>query len=44
MWRLTDDRKVWYEWLVETYIQINGQSVRIGTSDLHSSKNNGCLM
>lgn len=44
MWRQTDDRKVWYEWLVESYIRIGGQRVRLGVSDLHSSKSNGCLM
>ncbi|EMD61482.1 hypothetical protein GGP41_004089 [Bipolaris sorokiniana] len=43
-WRQTDDRKVWYEWLVESYVMINGQRVRLGVSDLHSSKSNGCMM
>ncbi|PVI03847.1 protein arginine N-methyltransferase HSL7 [Periconia macrospinosa] len=44
MWRQTDDRKVWYEWLVESFITLNGQKIRLGVSDLHSSKSNGCLM
>lgn len=43
-WRQTDDRKVWYEWLVESFINIGGQRVRLGVSDLHSSKSNGCMM
>ncbi|OAL50362.1 arginine N-methyltransferas-like protein [Pyrenochaeta sp. DS3sAY3a] len=43
-WRQTDDRKVWYEWLVESYITVNGQRIRLGVSDLHSSKSNGCMM
>ena len=44
MWRQTDDRKVWYEWLAETFITANGQRVRIGVSELHSSKSSGCMM
>jgi protein arginine N-methyltransferase 5 len=44
MWRQTDDRKVWYEWLVESFVTISGRRVRLGISDLHSSKKNGCLM
>lgn len=43
-WRQTDDRKVWYEWLVESYMTVNGQRIRLGVSDLHSSKSNGCMM
>lgn len=43
-WRQTDDRKVWYEWLVESYLTINDQRVRLSVSDLHSSKSNGCMM
>ncbi|EAT85897.2 hypothetical protein SNOG_07246 [Parastagonospora nodorum SN15] len=43
-WRQTDDRKVWYEWLVESFINIGGQRVRLSISDLHSSKSNGCMM
>ncbi|KAF2463401.1 protein arginine N-methyltransferase HSL7 [Lindgomyces ingoldianus] len=44
MWRQTDDRKVWYEWLIESFITINDRRVRLGISDLHSSRSNGCLM
>ncbi|KAI8936187.1 hypothetical protein NX059_006621 [Plenodomus lindquistii] len=43
-WRQTDDRKVWYEWLVESYMTVGGQRIRLGVSDLHSSKANGCMM
>jgi protein arginine N-methyltransferase 5 len=43
-WRQTDDRKVWYEWLVESFITIGDQRVRLSVSDLHSSKSNGCMM
>jgi protein arginine N-methyltransferase 5 len=43
-WRQTDDRKVWYEWLVESFMMIGEQRVRLGTSDLHSSRTNGCMM
>ncbi|KAH9865869.1 hypothetical protein J1614_009456 [Plenodomus biglobosus] len=35
-WRQTDDRKVWYEWLVESYMTVNGQRIRLAVSDLHS--------
>ncbi|RYD39610.1 MAG: hypothetical protein EOP85_15655, partial [Verrucomicrobiaceae bacterium] len=44
MWRQTDDRKVWYEWLVESFMTVNGQRIKLGVSDLHSSKSSGCLM
>ncbi len=44
MWRQTDDRKVWYEWLVETFAVLGEQHVRLAVSDLHSSVKNGCLM
>jgi protein arginine N-methyltransferase 5 len=50
IWRQTDDRKVWYEWRVEAFLlaeDTSGDSttrVRIGGSDLHSSKKNGCRM
>ena len=44
MWRQTDDRKVWYEWLVESFITVGGRRTRLGVSDLHSSKSSGCLM
>ena len=45
IWRETGERKVWYEWAVEAFaIGPGGQRYRLGTSDLHSSKKNGCLM
>ena len=48
MWRMTDDRKVWYEWLIETFAVIdNGKGrwrVRLGASELHSTKKNECLI
>ncbi|KAF2461203.1 PRMT5 arginine-N-methyltransferase-domain-containing protein [Lineolata rhizophorae] len=44
MWRMTDDRKVWYEWLVESFVVLDARRVRLGVSDLHSSKKSGCLM
>ncbi|KAF2747247.1 protein arginine N-methyltransferase HSL7 [Sporormia fimetaria CBS 119925] len=44
MWRQTDDRKVWYEWLVESFMTVDGRRIRLSTSDLHSSKASGCLM
>ena len=45
MWRFTDDRKVWYEWVVESYMVVaDGQKLRLGMSEVHSSKKNGCLM
>ncbi|WPH04446.1 protein arginine n-methyltransferase skb1 [Acrodontium crateriforme] len=58
MWRQTDDRKVWYEWVVELFeteeIRIDGgedgaseirtRRKRLGSSELHSSRKNGCLM
>jgi len=48
MWRVTDDRKVWYEWLVEAFAVFEDERgrrrVRLGASELHSSKKNGCLM
>ncbi|KAL9096857.1 MAG: hypothetical protein Q9165_000821 [Trypethelium subeluteriae] len=44
IWRLTDDRRVWYDWMVEAYAVIKDKRVRIGLSGLHSSRKNGCLM
>jgi protein arginine N-methyltransferase 5 len=44
IWRNTDDRKVWYEWHVESFVILEGRKVRLGASELHSSKKNGCLM
>ena len=44
MWRHTDDRKVWYEWIVDVYIRIGGKRMKVAGSDLHSCRRNGCLM
>ncbi|RKF62363.1 Protein arginine N-methyltransferase skb1 [Erysiphe neolycopersici] len=45
MWRQTDDRKVWYEWLVEAFIMVGPECrLRLGMSDLNSSRKSGCLM
>ena len=44
MWRETDNKKVWYEWLIETFIDSRMSGQQIGISELHSSKENGCLM
>jgi len=46
MWRQTDGRKVWYEWMVESFATLGGSQMRrrIGSSELHSSINNGCLL
>lgn len=45
MWRQSGERKVWYEWIVEGYVRRGeGWRSRLGTSDLHTSKKNGCLM
>lgn len=44
MWRQTDDRSVWYEWLVEVYEKVNGRKRRLAISDLHSSRKHACLI
>ena len=49
LWRQTDDRKVWYEWMVESWgwnLMLGGErrKVRLGVSELHTSIKNGCLM
>ena len=44
IWRLTDDRKVWYNWMVEAFVVLKDRRVRIGLSGLHSSRKNACLM
>lgn len=52
MWRQTDERKVWYEWMVDVYgaTQPTGEGrgratrVKIGGSELHSSVKEACLM
>ncbi|EWC45687.1 hypothetical protein DRE_05248 [Drechslerella stenobrocha 248] len=64
-WRHTDGRKVWYDWMVETFAFITppgavlaaasmdpqaaesipvNKRVLIASSEIHSSKKNGCLM
>jgi len=45
IWRQTDDRKVWYEWLVEAFVMIGpGKRMRLGMSEMGSSRKVGCLM
>ncbi|KAI9732378.1 MAG: Protein arginine N-methyltransferase 5 [Cirrosporium novae-zelandiae] len=50
MWRQTDGRKVWYEWMVEVFgppaaPDSNGKGkVRLGGSELHSSRKGACMM
>ncbi|KAI9893353.1 MAG: methyltransferase protein [Vezdaea aestivalis] len=46
LWRQTDDRKVWYEWMIETFVILgkHNHRIRVGGSDLHSSRKHGCLM
>lgn len=52
MFRQTDGRKVWYEWMVEVFGRAaeegggagGRKKVRLGMSALHSSRKNGCLM
>lgn len=48
MSRATDERKVWYEWMVEAWSNnpgtTGGTGFRLGCSDFMSSKEKGCLM
>lgn len=45
IWRQTDGRKVWYEWMVESWMLApNHQKLRLGQSEMHSSIKSGCLM
>lgn len=52
MWRQTDGRRVWYEWMVESFLLIgaaqsaasNQKRIRLAVTDLHSSIKNACLM
>lgn len=49
MWRQTDDRRVWYEWLLEVYAVVPDQTgrerrIKVGSTDLHSSEKEACLM
>ena len=48
MFRATDNRKVWYEWMVEAWSnhvgEKGGSGYRLGVSEFGSSKERGCLM
>lgn len=45
MWRISAERKVWYEWTVAGFARgAGGLRHPLGAADLHSSKKNGCLM
>ncbi|RFU34581.1 hypothetical protein B7463_g1783, partial [Scytalidium lignicola] len=45
IWRQTDDRKVWYEWVVEAFVMVGPATrLRVGMSDMGSSRKVGCLM
>ena len=45
IWRQTDDRKVWYEWLVEAFVLVGpSKRFRLGASELGTSRKQGCLM
>ena len=45
MWRQTDDRKVWYEWVVEAFAIVGlNKRLRVGMSEVGTSRKVGCLM
>ena len=48
MFRATDNRKVWYEWMAEVWSNnpavAGGSGFRLGVSELGSSKEKGCMM
>ena len=49
IWRQTDGRKVWYEWMVEVFgynLLLGGETrlVRLGGGEVGSSIKNGCMM
>ncbi|KAI4216007.1 MAG: hypothetical protein LQ351_001503 [Letrouitia transgressa] len=48
MYRCTDDRKVWYEWMVESFLDdsrgARSGKLRLGCSGVGSSREGGCLM
>ncbi|KAI4161943.1 MAG: hypothetical protein LQ342_004391 [Letrouitia transgressa] len=48
MYRCTDGRKVWYEWMVESFLDDNrgarSGKMRLGCSGVGSSREGGCLM
>lgn len=45
IWRETDGRMVWYEWVVEGFAQLRGGGrVRVAMSEVGRSRGKGCLM
>ncbi len=44
MWRQTDDRSVWYEWVVEVWHTVGGKKRKLGMSEMGTSRKNACLM
>ncbi|ROW10723.1 hypothetical protein VPNG_05120 [Cytospora leucostoma] len=45
MWRQTDDKSVWYEWIVEAFTWVGPKTrVKVGSSELHSSHKVACMM
>lgn len=53
IFRATDNRKVWYEWMVEAWSNLMGggvgggierRKIRLGVSEIGSSKGGGCMM
>lgn len=45
MWRQTDDRKVWYEWMVEGFAMVGpNKRVRLGATAIASTREDGMLM
>ena len=55
MYRKTDGRKVWYDWMTETWMDLpappgiqvedfESQRIRLGVTEVMSSKERGCMM
>lgn len=44
MWRRTDGRRVWYEWIGEVFVLVAGRKLKVGATELHSSEKEACLM
>lgn len=53
IFRATDNRKVWYEWMIEAWFNLVGggvgggvekRKIRLGVSEINSSKQGGCMM
>ncbi|KAK8094063.1 PRMT5 arginine-N-methyltransferase [Apiospora hydei] len=45
MWRQTDDKQVWYEWMVEAFAWVGPtQRIKVGGSEMCSSRKIACLM